>query len=280
MNYNQWIKNAKQKMSAKGYEENAVEWLVMDMCQWSRTQMILNEKDVLSQDRLKQLEQGLSLLLKGMPVQYVVEQAHFYGRIFKVNPNVLIPRPETEEVVHYFLNQIRPTMTVADVGVGSGIIAVTLKAEINDLTVYGSDISKSALSVAQNNAKKHNCEIHFMEGDALKPYIEQGIQLEGLISNPPYISKEEVNVMGKDVLEFEPHLALFAEEQGYQVYKALIRDLPAVMCDGAPVVFEIGYQQGEFLTQLMQKWFPHIKTQVIDDINGQPRIFTFNWHKI
>ena len=88
-------------MAAQGYEENAVEWLVMDLCQWSRTQMILNEKDVLSQDRLKQLEQGLSLLLKGMPVQYVVEQAHFYGRIFKVNPNVLIPRPETEEVVHY-----------------------------------------------------------------------------------------------------------------------------------------------------------------------------------
>ncbi|UXR55636.1 peptide chain release factor N(5)-glutamine methyltransferase [Staphylococcus schleiferi] len=280
MNYNQWIKDAKQKMAAQGYEENAVEWLVMDLCQWSRTQMILNEKDVLSQDRLKQLEQGLSLLLKGMPVQYVVEQAHFYGRIFKVNPNVLIPRPETEEVVHYFLNQIKPNMTVADVGVGSGIIAVTLKAEMNELIVYGSDISKPALSVAQKNAKKHNCEIHFMEGDALKPYIERGIQLEGLISNPPYISKDEVNVMGKDVLEFEPHLALFAEEQGYQVYKALIRDLPSVMCDGAPVVFEIGYQQGEFLTQLMQSWFSHIKTQVINDINGQPRIFTFNWHKI
>lgn len=102
MNYKEWRQQAEQQMVVKGYESNAIQWFMMDTLQWSRTSLILNEMTPIAESTLKQLNDGLSQLLTGMPVQYVVGQSEFYGRQFKVNSDVLIPRPETEEVVHYF----------------------------------------------------------------------------------------------------------------------------------------------------------------------------------
>ncbi|MDF0174048.1 peptide chain release factor N(5)-glutamine methyltransferase, partial [Staphylococcus pseudintermedius] len=106
MNYKEWRQQAEQQMVVKGYEPNAIQWFMMDTLQWSRTSLILNEMTPIAESTLKQLNDGLSQLLTGMPVQYVVGQSEFYGRQFKVNSDVLIPRPETEEVVHYFLTQL------------------------------------------------------------------------------------------------------------------------------------------------------------------------------
>ncbi|EJD5746701.1 peptide chain release factor N(5)-glutamine methyltransferase [Staphylococcus pseudintermedius] len=277
MNYKEWRQQAEQQMVVKGYEPNAIQWFMMDTLQWSRTSLILNEMTPMAESTLKQLNDGLSQLLTGMPVQYVVGQSEFYGRQFKVNSDVLIPRPETEEVVHYFLTQLAATKVVADIGVGSGAIAITLKAERPELRVIATDISFQALAVARENAQRLQRDITFLQGNALQPLIDQDVRLDGLISNPPYIGEHERTLMDNSVIQYEPHVALFAAQEGYQVYAAILRDLPHVMQDGAPVVFEIGFQQGAQLTRMMQQLYPHITPEVINDINGHARIFHFKW---
>ncbi|EKO0727634.1 peptide chain release factor N(5)-glutamine methyltransferase [Staphylococcus pseudintermedius] len=277
MNYKEWRQQAEQQMVVKGYEPNAIQWFMMDTLQWSRTSLILNEMTPIAESTLKQLNDGLSQLLTGMPVQYVVGQSEFYGRQFKVNSDVLIPRPETEEVVHYFLTQLAAAKVVADIGVGSGAIAITLKAERPELRVIATDISFQALAVARENAQRLQRDITFLQGNALQPLIDQDVRLDGLISNPPYIGEHECTLMDNSVIQYEPHVALFAAQEGYQVYAAILRDLPHVMQDGAPVVFEIGFQQGAQLTRMMQQLYPHITPEVINDINGHARIFHFKW---
>ncbi|EGQ1299473.1 peptide chain release factor N(5)-glutamine methyltransferase [Staphylococcus pseudintermedius] len=277
MNYKEWRQQAEQQMVVKGYEPNAIQWFMMDTLQWSRTSLILNEMTPMAESTLKQLNDGLSQLLTGMPVQYVVGQSEFYGRQFKVNSDVLIPRPETEEVVHYFLTQLAAAKVVADIGVGSGAIAITLKAERPELRVIATDISFQALAVARENAQRLQRAITFLQGNALQPLIDQDVRLDGLISNPPYIGEHERTLMDNSVIQYEPHVALFATQEGYQVYAAILRDLPHVMQDGAPVVFEIGFQQGAQLTRMMQQLYPHITPEVINDINGHARIFHFKW---
>ncbi|EGQ0374410.1 peptide chain release factor N(5)-glutamine methyltransferase [Staphylococcus pseudintermedius] len=277
MNYKEWRQQAEQQMVVKGYEPNAIQWFMMDTLQWSRTSLILNEMTPIAESTLKQLNDGLSQLLTGMPVQYVVGQSEFYGRQFKVNSDVLIPRPETEEVVHYFLTQLTAAKVVADIGVGSGAIAITLKAERPELRVIATDISFQALAVARENAQRLQRDITFLQGNALQPLIDQDVRLDGLISNPPYIGEHERTLMDNSVIQYEPHVALFAAQEGYQVYAAILRDLPHVMQDGAPVVFEIGFQQGAQLTRMMQQLYPHITPEVINDINGHARIFHFKW---
>ncbi|EGQ4485011.1 peptide chain release factor N(5)-glutamine methyltransferase [Staphylococcus pseudintermedius] len=277
MNYKEWRQQAEQQMVVKGYEPNAIQWFMMDTLQWSRTSLILNEMTPIAESTLKQLNDGLSQLLTGMPVQYVVGQSEFYGRQFKVNSDVLIPRPETEEVVHYFLTQLAAAKVVADIGVGSGAIAITLKAERPELRVIATDISFQALAVARENAQRLQRDITFLQGNALQPLIDQDVRLDGLISNPPYIGEHERTLMDNSVIQYEPHVALFAAQEGYQVYAAILRDLPHVMQDGAPVVFEIGFQQGAQLTRMMQQLYPHITPEVINDINGYARIFHFKW---
>lgn len=277
MNYKEWRQQAEQQMVVKGYEPNAIQWFMMDTLQWSRTSLILNEMTPIAESTLKQLNDGLSQLLTGMPVQYVVGQSEFYGRQFKVNSDVLIPRPETEEVVHYFLTQLAAAKVVADIGVGSGAIAITLKAERPELRVIATDISFQALAVARENAQRLQRDITFLQGNALQPLIDQDVRLDGLISNPPYIGEHERTLMDNSVIQYEPHVALFAAQEGYQVYAAILRDLPHVMQDSAPVVFEIGFQQGAQLTRMMQQLYPHITPEVINDINGHARIFHFKW---
>ncbi|EGQ0301889.1 peptide chain release factor N(5)-glutamine methyltransferase [Staphylococcus pseudintermedius] len=277
MNYKEWRQQAEQQMVVKGYEPNAIQWFMMDTLQWSRTSLILNEMTPMAESTLKQLNDGLSQLLTGMPVQYVVGQSEFYGRQFKVNSDVLIPRPETEEVVHYFLTHLAAAKVVADIGVGSGAIAITLKAERPELRVIATDISFQALAVARENAQRLQRDITFLQGNALQPLIDQDVRLDGLISNPPYIGEHERTLMDNSVIQYEPHVALFAAQEGYQVYAAILRDLPHVMQDGAPVVFEIGFQQGAQLTRMMQQLYPHITPEVINDINGHARIFHFKW---
>ncbi|UXS37622.1 peptide chain release factor N(5)-glutamine methyltransferase [Staphylococcus delphini] len=280
MNYKEWRQQAEQQMVANGYEANAIQWFMMDTLQWSRTSLILNEMTLMPESTLKQLNDGLSRLLTGMPVQYVVGQAEFYGRQLKVTSDVLIPRPETEEVVHYFLTQLAAAKVVADIGVGSGAIAVTLKAERPELRVIATDISSQAIAVARENAQRLQQDITFIQGNALQPLIDQGVRLDGLISNPPYIGEHERPLMDDSVIQYEPHVALFAGQEGYQVYAAILRDLPHVMQDGAPVVFEIGFQQGVQLTRMMQQLYPHITPEVINDINGHARIFHFKWTQL
>lgn len=277
VNFKTYIEQAKAHCSTLGYESTRVDWLIMDLMNWSRLDMVLHSNDPLGVTDKEKLDKALSHLYQGEPVQYIVGFQTFYGERFTVNENCLIPRPETEEVMLHFSNMLRDGDIIADIGTGSGNIPIMLKKLMPSLTVYATDIVSETLNVAKCNATQHEVDIQFLLGDALSPLIAQGIKLNGLISNPPYIEDNEATLMSDTVLDYEPHRALFAEDNGLAIYKAILRNLPTVLCDGAPVVFEIGHNQGEQLRAIINALYPHIKVEVLQDINNNDRIVSFRW---
>src|SRR5699024_8869204 len=155
----------------------------------------------------------------------------FYGRTFQVNCHVLIPRPETEELVQLVLEKVKPaSFTCVDVGTGSGVIAITLAKEWEDKDAHiiATDLSEEALEVAKQNAYDHRVEIEFNQGNFLKPLIEHGKKVDIIVSNPPYIAYEEKNQLAETVRNFDPELALFAHKQGLSAYEQIIKQSPYV----------------------------------------------------
>lgn len=145
------------------------------------------------------------------------------------------------------------------------------------MKVIATDLYKETLTIAQENASYLDADIIFMQGDVLKPLIQKNIKVDGLISNPPYISEKETCQMTNTVLKYEPHHALFAENNGFAIYEAILDDLPKVLNEDAFVTFEIGYQQGLQLKQLVLQRYPKLDVKVTKDINGLDRIVSFKW---
>ena len=277
VNYKDKLQEAIQLTLDKGYEQTRAEWLLLDLFKWSRTDYLIHREEQMSQADLAKFDLALHRMLSGEPIQYIVGFQSFYGYNFEVDNNCLIPRPETEEVMLHFLNQCHHQDTVADIGTGSGAIAITLKLLKPDLNVLATDLYEDTLNVARNNATLHQQEIQFLQGDALKPLIDNNIKVDGLISNPPYIDECEARDMDDTVLKYEPHHALFAENEGYAIYEGILKDLPQVMKEQGHVVFEIGYNQGNQLTALINSIYPDKLVKVIRDINGNERIVSFKW---
>lgn len=277
VNYKDKLQEAIQLTLDKGYEQTRAEWLLLDLFKWSRTDYLIHREEQMSQADLAKFDLALHRMLSGEPIQYIVGFQSFYGYNFEVDNNCLIPRPETEEVMLHFLNQCHHQDTVADIGTGSGAIAITLKLLKPDLKVLATDLYEDTLNVARNNATLHHQEIQFLQGDALKPLIDNDIKVDGLISNPPYIDEGEARDMDDTVLKYEPHHALFAENEGYAIYEGILKDLPQVMKEQGHVVFEIGYNQGNQLKALINSIYPDKLVKVIRDINGNERIVSFKW---
>ena len=277
VNYKDKLQEAIQLTLDKGYEQTRAEWLLLDLFKWSRTDYLIHREEQMSQADIAKFDLALHRMLSGEPIQYIVGFQSFYGYNFEVDNNCLIPRPETEEVMLHFLNQCHHQDTVADIGTGSGAIAITLKLLKPDLNVLATDLYEDTLNVARNNATLHQQEIQFLQGDALKPLIDNNIKVDGLISNPPYIDECEARDMDDTVLKYEPHHALFAENEGYAIYEGILKDLPQVMKEQGHVVFEIGYNQGNQLKALINSMYPDKLVKVIRDINGNERILSFKW---
>lgn len=277
VNYKDKLQEAIQLTLDKGYEQTRAEWLLLDLFKWSRTDYLIHREEQMSQADIAKFDLALHRMLSGEPIQYIVGFQSFYGYNFEVDNNCLIPRPETEEVMLHFLNQCHHQDTVADIGTGSGAIAITLKLLKPDLNVLATDLYEDTLNVARNNATLHQQEIQFLQGDALKPLIDNNIKVDGLISNPPYIDECEARDMDDTVLKYEPHHALFAENEGYAIYEGILKDLPQVMKEQGHVVFEIGYNQGNQLKALINSMYPNKLVKVIRDINGNERIVSFKW---
>ena len=177
----------------------------------------------------------------------------------------------------HFVKQLRPYARVVDIGTGSGNLPIMIKHLAPSTEVFVTDISSEALQVARANAAEHEVDVEFLEGNTLEPLIEQGIKVYGLISNPPYISEDELEVMGESVRRYEPQIALFAEDRGLAIYHKILKELPQVLNPEAVVTFEIGYQQGERITQLIHALYPWLNVEVVQDINGNERIVSFVW---
>ena len=222
------------------------------------------------------LEEGIALLKKGIPVQYIVGNVDFYGNIIKVDKNVLIPRFETELLVDktikrinkYFNNKL---IRILELGTGSGCIAISLKKEINSI-IDAIDISKEALSVAIDNAKINNVDINFMLAD-MATYKDK--KYDVIISNPPYIKEDEL-IMDM-VKDNEPNIALYADDNGLYYYKKIIDNINYLTNDKYLICFEIGYTQGKYIEEYAKDNLSDITVSIEKDYNDRDRfIFITN----
>ncbi|MBF0748121.1 peptide chain release factor N(5)-glutamine methyltransferase [Mammaliicoccus lentus] len=277
-NFHTLLTETYKALSARGLETSRADWLLEDISGLSRTQILLKQQEPVPDNILKKFLIYRERMYLGEPVQYIVGFAEFYGRKFIVNNDVLIPRPETEELVLQTLNTINQhEQTVCDIGTGTGAIAISLKKERTNLNVIATDISDDALKVAKENARLNQAEIEFLQGDALKPLINNGIKVDVLLSNPPYISYEEKVEMSETVLEYEPHLALFTQNNGLAIYKRILNDLDKVMKKDGLVIFEIGHLQGKILKSYIHEHYKVKNLAIIKDINQKNRMIQFNW---
>lgn len=222
------------------------------------------------------LEEAIKRLEAGEPVQYIVGDVDFYGNIIKVNKNVLIPRRETEELVEKTVNYIKKYLNteidILDIGTGSGCIPITLKKLLPNSNITGADISEEALEVATSNASFNNTQVTFIESDVFTNITSK---YDCIISNPPYIRYDE-KIM--DIVKNnEPHLALFAEDEGLYFYKKIISESPKYLKEKFIIAFEIGEEQGEAIKQIAKNQFPNAKVLLEQDMQHLDRfIFIIN----
>ena len=213
-------------------------------------------------------------LLKEEPVEYIINEAKFLGRSFYVDRRVLIPRLETEQLVSKISEKVsayfdpRNYLVVADIGTGSGCIAITLKSLFKNWLLTASDISKDALEVAKMNSERFGGGISTIQGKSLEPYIENRMNLDIIISNPPYIlNKDEVQVSVKD---YEPETALYLDKAN-SVYEDIFRDYKKVKKGALLMCFEIGYDLEEYLTGLMAKYLEDYEFEFVKDLDERTR---------
>ena len=212
--------------------------------------------------------------LKGEPLQYILGETEFLGLNFNVDPRVLIPRQETEEVVtQAYLRALQEfgdnVINVADICCGSGVMGITLTKKLKVRYLFMSDVSADAIEVAKQNAKRNDVIANFFVGDACDELVKAGAKVDLLVANPPYIlNREEVD---KSVLDYEPPLALFADEE-LSVYKHIFEALPKIKNKKLLCVFEIGYDLKEKLTKLLEKTVKNATFGFVKDICGKERI--------
>ncbi len=212
--------------------------------------------------------------LDGEPVQYILGKAAFLGCEILVDKRVLIPRQESEEVVHFAIKKSHEifgnkNISILDVCCGSGAMGIVLAKQLNAEHIYFSDISKDALDVCSENLKANQVSGDIFEGDALTQVISKNIKVDLLISNPPYILKSEP--VDESVLKYEPHLALFADNN-FSIYEKIITNLNAIKKNGLLAVFEIGINCRTPLENMIKKYHPLSEYGFIKDINGKERI--------
>ena len=210
---------------------------------------------------------------QGEPIQYIIGETEFSGLPFRVTPDVLIPRPETEHLVEKVLEFAAnfPAPRIVDVGTGSGCIAIALAHKFPHAAITAIDLSRSALAVARENAKRNGVDLRFLEGDLLMPVAEE--QFEIVVSNPPYVPSADRDTLSVEVRDYEPAQALFAGADGLAIYRRLIPAALAALVSGGFVVLEIGYGQQEPVGALLTgAGFNHVAFTA--DLHGIARVAT------
>jgi len=229
-----------------------------------RPYLYAHPDEELSQAAWARYQRHLQERLNGKPTQYITHKQEFYGREFRVTPDVLIPRPETEHVVDRAI-RLQPRRAV-DVGCGSGAIAVTLQLETG-AQVWATDISEAALRVARENARRLGARVDFIAADLLSALKDGAVDL--VVCNPPYVSLRDAPKMQKEVVAYEPHLALFAGDTGLEVYERVIAGARRVLQPGGWIVLELGYQSEAAVRQMLAGW---CEVSVDADLAGLPRV--------
>ncbi|WP_320020047.1 peptide chain release factor N(5)-glutamine methyltransferase [Labilibaculum manganireducens] len=242
---------------------------------YSKSQIQLNRSENISDDDFKQIAAYTQELKTNKPIQYILGETEFYDLTFKVNEHTLIPRPETEELVHAIINENRQEgLHILDIGTGSGCIPISLAKNLKNAHVSSADISAEAIEKAKENAKFNHVDVHFFHRDILNWKNFDWDNFDIIVSNPPYVTEAEKRKMEKNVLDYEPHTALFVTDHDPLLFYRTIAELALLhLKKGGKLYFEINESLGnEMVILLKQKGFNSIRLR--SDINGKTRMIS------
>ena len=274
MNRRQAITKACLLLRRQGKEESLARFLLMYILDESPHLFSNN----LSEQMSKEIEDKYFSLIEkhikeDVPLSHLVGFEYFYDRKYKVTKDVLSPRMETEELIYKVIEYVKASnknkFKILDLCTGSGIIAITLKKELDQVSVdvIASDISEEAIEVAKENAQSHNATIKFIKSDIFNNIDDK---FDIIVSNPPYIDRKDEVTMQDNVLKYDPHLALFAEEEGMYFYRKIIEQAKDYLNENGVMFFEIGYDQKDKIIKLAD--MNGYSAEVYRDINGRDRM--------
>jgi release factor glutamine methyltransferase len=258
----------------------AAELLLMHATGCDRAFLYAHPEHVLSAEQHAQFLAMIERRAAGVPTQYLTGKQEFWGLEFEVTPDVLIPRPETEHVIEVALEKLGDarrgkSLRVADIGTGSGCIAVALAKELPSATIYATDVSGAALEIARSNAARHEVadRISFVECNLLEGVVEPA-QFDLIVSNPPYIGTGERESLSREVRDHEPHSALFAGEDGMALYPPLIAQAAERLAPGGLLVLELGINQFEAVGDLLDAARGWTRVSAKQDLAGIVRVIS------
>ena len=266
---------AESYFKEKGFENPRIEieWLLRSVLQCERLDLYLRFEEPLSKSQLSTLRNWIKRRILREPIQYITGVIDFYGREFFINEGALIPRPETERLIDIALSQLKNSTSpnILDVGTGSGCIATTLSLEIPNANVLGVDISEEALDLAKKNKEKlFAVNVSFEKIDILKEIPTDNFDV--MISNPPYITKEEINFLDKDVRNFEPIIALTDHKDGLTFYRRFADIALDVVKSGGWIILEVGQKSHPEKAKTIFNKMGFNNVKLINDYNGDNRI--------
>lgn len=266
----QIFKDFEEKLIAKGEEAESLSFVYRSLKNLTFTDFVFALQQEVTEEEKQFVEEIYKKLAAHIPAQYIIGHAEFFGMQLKVDERVLIPRPETEELVELILAENPETnLSVLDIGTGSGAIALALAKNRPDWSVTAADISQDALDLSVENANAQNLNLSFIKSDC---FSEISAKYDIIVSNPPYISREDQEEVGLNVLHSEPHLALFADEDGLSIYRRIAEDSKYYLNDGGKIYLEIGYKQGQSVPALFIKNFHEKRVRTLKDQFGQNRM--------
>ena len=266
----QIFKDFEEKLIAQGEEAESLSFVYRSLKNLSFTDFVFALQQEVTDEDYKFVEDIYIKLASHIPAQYIIGHAEFYGMQLKVDERVLIPRPETEELVKLILTENpEKNLKVLDIGTGSGAIALALAKNRPDWSVTAADISQDALDLSLENAYAQNLNLSFIKSDC---FSEISSKYDIIVSNPPYISRADEEEVGLNVLHSEPHLALFADEDGLAIYRRIAEDSKDYLNDGGKIYLEIGYKQGQSVPALFMENLPEKRVRTLKDQFGQDRM--------
>ena len=260
----QSIKNISKIFKNKGIvnSEREAEILLSYFFEMTRSEIYLSYNRELTDIEKIKLENNIQKRIDKIPLQYITKHQEFMGMDFLVEKGVLIPRPETEILVEEAIKKLKiykysTNLNVADLGTGTGVIAISIAKFIDNITVYATDISKKSLKVALKNAQKHDCKgkIIFLHGDLFEPFNNKIMKfsLEAIISNPPYINYNDFKLLPPEIKDNEPKIALFGGIDGLDYYRKIIKNSTQYLKKNGFIALEVGFSQSKIVKELIVK---------------------------
>jgi release factor glutamine methyltransferase len=277
------LRDAMARMSSAGVPSHALaaELLLMHVMGRDRAWLYAHPEAPLDAEDARRYFELVTKRAASTPTQYLTGRQEFWGLEFEVTPAVLIPRPETEHVVEVAVERLgkecaNASLRIADVGTGSGCIAVALAHEFPRAEIVATDISADALAVAARNAERHNMaeRVHFLECNLLGAFASARATFDMIVSNPPYVARDEEAQLPREVREHEPHEALFCGATGTEIYAPLISQAAELLRSGGLLALEIGYGALDRVRSLLDESSSWREIRVANDLAGIPRIIS------